>query len=117
MLRSRLPWPEQSHRCVGRPISCQTCKDCLIGEVTYAKEDSFSRIGHDGNVVVGYHNQIVSVDGKELLSSSPSVDQPQSMRLSFLKHKLRERSRVRARPPIIDTGTVEIHFAVDEVVI
>ncbi len=117
MLRSRLPWPEQSHRCVGRPISCQTCKDYLIGKVPYAKEDSFSRIGHDRNVVVGYHNQFVSVDGKELLSSSPSVDQSQSMRLSFPKHKFRERSRVRARPRIIHTGTVEIHFAVDEVVV
>ena len=86
-------------------------------KISYPKEDSLSRIRLDGNIVIGYHSHLMLVDREELLPSSSSIDQPYSVRLSFLERKLCEGGIVRAGPSVVDTGAIETHLAIDKIVV
>lgn len=86
-------------------------------KISYPKEDSLSRIRLDGNIVIGYHSHFMLVDREELLPSSSSIDQPYSMRLSFLERELCEGGIVRAGPSVINTGAIETHLAINKIVV
>ena len=93
------------------------CLDGCDWDWTYSEENRFGFVWFDGNEVVGYHGQFVSVDGKELLSFCSGVDQSQSMRLSFLKLEFGDRGVVCAGSLVVRGRAVEEHLSIDEVIV
>ena len=59
----------------------------------------------------------MAVNGEELLASSSSVDQSQTMRLPLFEFELRQGCITRARHAVMNGGAVEVHLAIDQVVV
>ena len=85
--------------------------------IHYPEEDCFRHVGLDRNIVIRYHGHLMFVNGEELLPGSSSIDQSESMPFSLLELEFCERSIVCAGLSIGDSGAVEIHLAINEIIV
>lgn len=77
----------------------------------------FRCIGLNWYIVISDHDQLVSIDGEDLLSSSSSVDQSKSVRFALSESELCEGRVVGAISCHVGVCAVETHFAVNEIVV